>query len=124
MELPAPNRLSLEDAIERLQRIQTLHSSRPWRLVIRKSNPGGMTGHQTTEVQGVYAGIDREAGRVVIEPAKPLTELTAAEVEAIQRSVREGSSWHAYQREKKWRERIAALEAELDQLRSACPPQP
>ena len=118
MEQTTPSRLSLETAIEQLQRIENEHSYRPWRLVIRKTNPGGMSGHQTTEVQGIYVGFDHEAGRVVIQPAKPLTELSPEQVEAIQKSVREGGSWHAEQRENKLRERIAELEAEVARLHS------
>ncbi len=113
--------LSLETALELLQRIQAQPSSRPWRLVVRKHNPGGMTAHQTTEVQGIYAGFDWEAGRVVITPAKPLTELTPEQVDAIEKSVRQGSSWHAYQREEKLRQRIAQLEAEVVRLKEGKP---
>ncbi len=107
-------RLSLATAIEQLQTIADgpYAAGRPMRLVIRKKNPGGMTGHQTTEVKGIFAGFDREAGRVIIEPEHPLTELTAEQVEAIVKSVRDGTSWHAYQREKTLRERIATMESD------------
>lgn len=120
---PSPQ-MDLDTAIEHLQRIQKLNRSRVWRLVVRKFNPGGMTAHQTTEVEGIYAGIDWEAGRVVLQPAKPLTELTPEQVEAITQSVRSGSSWHAYQREKSLRDRIEALEAEVVQLRAQLPDAP
>jgi hypothetical protein len=86
-------------------------SSRPWRLVIRKHNPGGMSGHGTTEVQSIAAGFDWEAGRVVITPAKPLTELSPEQIAAIEKSVREGGSWHAYQAQVRLRDRIKELEA-------------
>ena len=118
MDSTQPSRLSLPAAIEQLQRIQQLNSSREWRLVIRKTNPGGMTGHQTTDIAGLYAGIDWDAGRVVLTPAKPLTELAPEQVDAIVQSVREGFSWHACQREQKLRERITALEAEVQRLRA------
>ncbi len=116
---PAPKSTSLTNALSVLQRIEEMASSRPWRLAIRKSNPGGLSAHQTTEVQGIYAGFDWEAGKVIIEPAIPLTELSAEQVLDIQKSVRAGGSWHAYQREKKNLERIAALEEELAGLRAA-----
>lgn len=107
---------TLEAAIEHLQRIQSMNSSRPWRLVIRKHNPGGMSGHGTTEVESIAAGFDWEAGRVVIHPAKPLTELTPEQVAAIEKSVREGSSWHAYEAQKKLRERAMKAEARVAEL--------
>lgn len=110
---------SLEAAIEHLQRIEAMPGGHPWRLVIRKHNPGAMAGHQTTEVQAISAGFDWEAGRVVIEPAKPLTELTPEQVEDISKSVRTGGSWHAYQRHKKLDERIDALKAENQRMRAA-----
>lgn len=116
--MDAAKGLSLEDAIAQLQRIQTLHASRPWRLVVRKTNPGGLSCHQTTEVRSIHAGFDWEAGRVVIEPVMPLTELTTDQVDAIRQSVRAGASWHAGQRERKMRDRIAELEAENARLRA------
>ena len=42
-----------------------------------------------------------------------LTGLSAADVEAIRASARQGSSWHAYQANKQLRERIAELERQL-----------
>jgi len=110
---------SLEAAIEHLQRIQKMQTGRQWRLTIRKHNPGGLTAHQTTEVQGIYAGFDWQAGQVVIEPAKPLTELSPEQVSAIEKSVRAGGSWHAYEAQKKLRARIKELEAEVASLRAA-----
>jgi hypothetical protein len=113
-----PSELSLDEVIEQLQRIKSMPGSRPWKVVIRKANYGGLTAHQTTDIQAIYAGFDWEAGRVVLQPARPLTELTPEQVGAIEKSVREGSSWHAYQRDKKLRERIAELEAEVARLRA------
>lgn len=108
---------SLEAAIEHLQRIQSLQGHRGnWRLVIRKHNPGAMSSHQTTEVQAIAAGFDWEAGQVVIEPAKPLTELAPEQVEAITKSAREGQSWHAYQAQKKLRAEIAQMSLETGRL--------
>ena len=120
---PIPH-LSLESALGILQQVQEFQGSRQWRMVVRTFNPGGLSAHQTTEVQGFYAGMDWEAGMVVIEPSQPLTALNPEQVEAISKSVREGSSWHAYQRDRVLRERITALEKEVATLRAAAnPPQ-
>ena len=124
---PLPERskgFGLDAAIEHLQRIQKMGGSRRWRLVVRKFNPGGMSGHGTTEVDSIAAGFDWEAGRVILTPARPLTELTPEQVAAIEKSVRAGGSWHAYEAQKKLRERalkaearVAELESELDVAR-------
>ncbi len=131
MPEPEPAKgFGLEAAIEHLQRIQKIGGSRRWRLVVRKFNPGGMSGHGTTEVDSIAAGFDWDAGRVVITPSKPMTELTPEDVEAITKSVRAGGSWHAYKSQEKLRERALkaegrvaeleiAAEAAADQLRAA-----
>ena len=107
---------SVDAAIEHLQRIQKMNTDRQWRLVIRKHNPGGMSGHGTTEVESIHAGFDWEAGRVVIYPANPLTELTQEQAEAIEKSARAGGSWHAYEAQKKLRERALKAEARVAEL--------
>jgi hypothetical protein len=107
---------TLEAAIEHLVRCQNLSGSRPMRLTIRKHNPGGMSGHGTTEVESIAAGFDWTAGQVIVYPAKPLTELTPEQVEAIEKSVRAGSSWHAYEAQKKLRERALKAEARVAEL--------
>lgn len=115
--LPEPSKgFGLDAAIEHLQRIQKMGGSRRWRLVVRKFNPGGMSGHGTTEVDSIAAGFDWEAGRVVITPAKPMTELTPEDVEAITKSVRAGGSWHAYKSQEKLRERALKAEARVAEL--------
>ena len=117
----AKNGYALEAALEHLQRIQSMQGNRPWRLVIRKYNPGAMSGHQTTEVQAIAAGFDWEAGQVVIEPAKPLTELTPEQVTDISKSVRASGSWHAYQSQKKLRDQIDSLKARIKELEALSP---
>lgn len=109
--------MPLNVALERLRAIRDCTLGREMRLAIRKSNPGGMSGHQTTDVVSLHAGIDWEGGRVIITPAAPLTELTQEQVDAIMTSVRKGSSWHAYQREEKLRARIKDLKAKLAALK-------
>jgi hypothetical protein len=108
---------TLEAAMEQFQRaMQFASPSRPLRLVIRKHNPGGMSGHGTTEVESIAVGFDWEAGRVIIHPAKPLTELSSEQVEAIEKSVRAGGSWHAFEAQKKLRERALKAEARAAEL--------
>lgn len=114
--MPQPEIL-LAAGIEKLQGFLDRHDSDRTRLVIRKFNPGGMTGHQTTNVTGIFAGFDHESRRVIFEPERPLTELSPEQVEAIVKSVREGHSWHAYERDKRLQARIAGLEAEVAELR-------
>lgn len=110
---------SIADAIAIMERAQRMQSSRGLRLVVRKFNPGALTAHQTTDVKSLYAGIDWDAGKLIIEPAAPLTELTPEQVADITKSVRAGSSWHAYKRDERMRERIKALEAEVRRLGGA-----
>ena len=109
--------VSVEQAIALLQRSHDL-LRRPLRLTIRKCNPGGLTAHQTVDVKGIHPGIDWEGSQVVIEPVRPLTELTPEQVEAVMQSVRMGSSWQAYEnvvlkqqveREKKYRAKFKEL---------------
>jgi hypothetical protein len=110
--------IRVESAIAAMERTLAMHSSREWNVAVRKFNPGGLTANQTTDVKSVYEGFDWESGKFIIEPAAPMTELTPEQVADITTSVRSGSSWHAYQREKKLLERIKALEAELGSLRA------
>lgn len=114
--------IGLASGIETLQSFLGRHDSDRTRLVIRKFNPGAMVGHQTTNVVGIFAGFDHESRRVIFEPERPLTELTPEQVEAITKSVREGHSWHAYEREKKVQKRIEDLEAEIASLKAQLGP--
>ena len=109
-------RLSAEDAIAYIERQQKMHSHRDWRLTIAISNPGGLTAHQTVEVKAIEAGFDWTAGQLILRPAAPLSRLTAEQVADVTKSVRAGSSWHAYEREKKNRAEVATLQAENARL--------
>lgn len=102
-----------------LERIRKMRKNQDFRLTVRISNAGGLTAHQTVDAVGIYPGFDWENGQIVVETAQPLTRLTAEQVEDITKSVRAGGSWHAYEREKKLREKIKALEAEIASLRAA-----
>lgn len=106
----------LQVAIEHLQRIRELNTSRDVRLTIAVRNIGGLAAHQTVEVSGIHCGFDWTAGQAIVEPVRPLTCLTPEQVEEITKSVRAGTSWHAYEREKKLHARIKALEAEVAAL--------
>lgn len=97
--------LLVADAIAQMQEL-TKHSHREVRLVVRKTNIGGLTAHQTTDVVGIYAGFDWEAGQLILAPARPLTELTEEDIAAIRASVAKGSSWHAYKAQEKQAERL------------------
>ena len=108
--------MPLNVALEQLRTIRDRSLGREMRLTIRKSNPGGLSGHQTTDVVSLHRGIDWEGGQVIITPAAPLTELTQEQVDAIMTSVRKGGSWHAYQREEKLRARIKELEDRIEGL--------
>lgn len=101
--------ISLEEAIDRLQAIQDRGAPRHRSLAIRRFNPGAAAAFQTVAVRAIDAGFDWEAGSVVLTPAKPLTELSAEQVAAIQASVRAGNSWHAYERFKRLNDRIQEL---------------
>jgi len=69
-------------------------------------------------INAAHAGFDWDSGRVLLTPAQPVVALTAAQVEAIVKSVREGQSWHAYQTYKTLRQRCRDLEAQVARLTS------
>jgi hypothetical protein len=104
---------SIDAAADHFARIRTASPNRDWRLTIGIQNPGGLTAHQTVDVEAIHMGFDWTAGQAIIQPARPLTWLTPEQVEDITKSVRAGGSWHAYEREKKLRARIAELETAL-----------
>ncbi len=109
----------LDAAMEHFERIRTLNGAnrgRTLRLTIQKHNPGGMTGHGTVDVESIHAGFDWTAGQVILYPARPLTELSAEQVTAIEKSVRGGGSWHAFETQKRLRERALKAEARVAEL--------
>lgn len=127
---PRPGTFPLQAAIEQLERIAARPPRPAMRLVVRISNPGGLSGHQTVDATAIHAGFDWEAGRVVIETAKPLCAVTQEDLQAIRKSVAAGQSWHAYQVEKRRLEQLAtalgvpvtsfeAAMAEIAKLRGA-----
>lgn len=82
------------------------------RFMVRISNPGGLTAHQTVDACDVSFGFDWEARQIVVTPAKPLTTLTPEQLAEVAASVKNGQSWHAYEahkrREAKWQEKLTA----------------
>ena len=110
--------LMVVDAITQMQQLADRPLQRPMRVVVRRFAPGAMSGHGTTDVVSLSAGFDHYAGRLVLHTAEPLTALNAEQVAAIEKSVRAGGSWHAYQANKALHERISALQEEVRELRS------
>jgi hypothetical protein len=106
-------RLLADTAMAFIQRAQSL-SAHDWRLTVAINNPGGLTAHQTVEVERMDQGFDWTAGQIILQPAMPLSRLSPEEVAAVMQSVRQGQSWHAYEREKKLRARIKELEARIE----------
>lgn len=101
-----PKNLPAADAVAFIQRAMTTQS-RDLRVCIRAYNPGGLTAHQTVEVDSIHCGFDWDAGKIILQPGKPLTWLRPDDVEAVHKSAKEGQSWHAYQREKNHLEQIS-----------------
>lgn len=95
------------------------------RLTIRMENPGGLTAHQTVDVVSAQFGFDWEARQLVLTPSRPMSALSAQDLDDLRKSARAGQSWHAYQQHKRHsdekdalRARLAAAESERDQLRA------
>ncbi len=105
--------MKLSEALSFLERIR-LRGGDPELLVMVQSE-GGLGGTPAVAVTGIHAGFDWDSGKVLISTASALTGLSAEDVEAIRTSVRQGSSWHAYQANKQLRERIAELERQLSE---------
>jgi hypothetical protein len=109
--------MKLSDAMPLLERIRA-QGGDPELLVTIQSE-GGLGGTPSVAVTGIHAGFDRDSGKVLISTERALTGLSAEDVEAIRASVRQGSSWHAYQAHKRLRERIAELERQLSEAAAA-----
>ncbi len=100
------------DYLRRLSDLQTpISGGTPIEVVIKVFEPGKIGPQACVPVAGISPGIDWDKGKVLIETAMPVTLLTQEQVAAIMKSVREGSSWHAYQRYKVLKERMDALES-------------
>lgn len=90
----------------------TLTQRRDPEITIAIHSLGSIGPSPSVEVESIHAGIDWDAGQVMIYPAQPLTTLTPEQVADITTSVRKGQSWHAYEAYKKHKAQLenAALE--------------
>lgn len=109
------------DAIQALTSIQQGADRRDHKLVIALHAPGSVGPSPSVAVERIDVGFDWNAGQVIFKPVEPLTRLTAEQVVAIEKSVRLGQSWHAYQSYQKQAERIKVLEAQVADLQSKVP---
>ena len=86
-------------------------------LAVEVFQPGSIGGTPRSLITAMQAGFDWDNGRMLLKPASPLTVLTPEQVAAIERSARQGQSWHAYEAQKRLRARIRELEAEVAALK-------
>lgn len=112
--------MKFKTALEKLNAIASQLGSRldTADLVIMVNKPGAVGGTPSVQVLDINAGFDWDANKILIATKEDLSVLTTEEREAILESVRQGSSWHAYQAQKKLIDKIAALELELAQLKN------
>ena len=112
--------MKLLNAIELLRRIYDHAGSRrdSMTLSVVIHQPGALGGTPGVDVNHIQAGIDWDAGRVLLTVDTPLTKLSPENVAAINQSVKAGQSWHAYQAHKKMIAHIADLEHQLAAMRS------
>ncbi|MFK4136548.1 hypothetical protein ACI2KR_30410 [Pseudomonas luteola] len=79
-------------------------------VVVLVHSPGSIGGSPAVGIKSIEAGIDWDAGRVIIRTESSLTRLSAEQVADISKSVSKGSSWHAYQLEKARLETIKKMQ--------------
>lgn len=108
--------ITVERAAQILECVKGRHREQTT-LHVEVFRPNAIGGTPRVAVVGMQAGFDWDRGAMLLEPAQPLTTLTPDQVADIQASVRQGQSWHAYQAQKKLRERIAELEAKVAALK-------
>jgi hypothetical protein len=109
--------VNIQDAIQILTRTSQQQSGRDWKIFVKVFQPGSVGGTPCVEVAGMQAGIDWDAGRIIVTTNKELTTLSPEDVAAIHKSAKSGQSWHAFQQYKKQADRIKVLEAELAALK-------
>lgn len=105
--------MDLDKALEQLSHpsITQENARRPMKLVIKTHRPGSIGGTPCVDVENIAAGFDWDHGKLIFTPSKPLTVLTPEDVAAINKSVREGQSWHAFEAHKAHKAQIAGLQA-------------
>lgn len=111
--------MKLLDAIESLECIYRNTGSRrdTVELVVMVHQPGTVGGTPCVAVDRIYAGFDWDANCILLSTSKPLSALSPEDLAAINKSAKDGQSWHAYQQQKKLLERIRSLECELAGIR-------
>ena len=106
--------MELQQAIEQLQRFESLRSrANKLHLFVPIFSPGAIGGTPRVKVQAMQAGIDWDAGAVLLSTEKPLTTLSPEDVAAIRESVKKGHSWHAQKELDAMSKRIQELETAL-----------
>lgn len=109
-----PEAMTAAQALDHLERIKAVTPRKMDAVLsVEVYAPGTVGGSPTVPVIGLGLGLDWDSGKLIIRPEKPLTQLTLEQVEAIGKSVREGNSWHAYERYKQHKAREKEL---VDQL--------
>lgn len=109
-------RVTVARATEILARIQDYRRDQTT-LAVEVFSPGSIGGTPRAYIVGMQAGFDWDNGVMLLKPSSPLTTLKPKQVAAIMDSARKGQSWHAHEAQKRLRERIRALEAELAALK-------
>lgn len=100
---------TLEAASAYLQLARERKPFEDYRLTVAIRNVGGLSAHQTVDVESMAAGFDWTARQIIVQPARPLSLLSPEELVAVAQSVRMGQSWHASQRERAQHERVRKL---------------
>lgn len=105
---------------------QTKATNRRWselepRIVVQSQ--GHIGGTPTVALRTLGAGIDWDAGKLLLYPEKPLTTLTEADLRDIRASLAKGHSWHAYREHQAQQRVLHTMQAEIDRLRALVPPE-
>ncbi len=119
-----PEAMTAAQALDHLERIKAVTPRKMDAVLsVEVYAPGTVGGSPTVPVIGLALGFDWDSGKLIIRPEKQLTQLTPDQVESIVKSVREGNSWHAYERykqhkarEKELSDQLASVTAQRDEL--------
>jgi hypothetical protein len=107
--------IDLKTALHVIQQCLSEDERRPMKLAIVVQSQGSIGGTPCVEVDSMQAGFDWDAGKLMIYPAQPLSQLSPEEVAAISESVSKGQSWHAYQAYKAQQEKLKSVQVQRDQ---------